>query len=55
LRINYFEALGELAKIADAEQLTAILDEQEFVLDQVGQAHDHLTSGQATGKVVVSI
>lgn len=47
--------LAELAKIADAGQLKAVLDETEFGLEQVGQAHDRLTSGKATGKVVVSL
>jgi len=54
-REEHGEILAELAKIADAGQLTAILDEPEFGLDQIGQAHDRLASGQATGKVVVSI
>lgn len=54
-REEHGEILTELAKIADAGHLTTILDDQEFVLDQVGQAHDRLTSGQATGKVVVSV
>ena len=47
--------LEELAKIADTGHLKTILDEAEFGLEQVSQAHDRLASGQATGKVVVSI
>ena len=47
--------LATLAQIADACALKPLLDETQFSLDDVGKAHDRLTSGQATGKVVVEI
>ena len=47
--------LAELAGIVDAGALRPLLDETQFDLLEVGKAHDHLTSGQAIGKVVVQI
>ena len=49
------EILARLSEIVDAGELTPLLDEQVFNLQEVGKAHDRLTSGQATGKVVVEI
>jgi NADPH2:quinone reductase len=47
--------LAKLSEIADAGALKPLLDEAQFSLEEVGKAHDRLTSGQATGKVVVEI
>ncbi|WP_340588856.1 zinc-dependent alcohol dehydrogenase family protein [Erythrobacter alti] len=47
--------LGEIAKLVDAGKVTPLLDEQRFSLQQAGDAHDRLTSGKATGKVVIEI
>ena len=47
--------LAKLAEIVDAGALKPLLDEMQFRLEEVGKAHDRLTSGQATGKVVVEI
>ena len=47
--------LAKLAEIADAGALTPLLDETPFGLEEVGKAHDRLTSGQAIGKVIVEI
>lgn len=47
--------LAEISKIAESGQLTVILDKPEFSLEDIGKAHDRLASGQATGKVVVSL
>lgn len=47
--------LAKLAEIADAGALKPLLDETQFSLENVGKAHDWLTSGQAIGKVVVEI
>ena len=47
--------LTKLAGIADAGALKPLLDETQFGLEEVGRAHDRLTSGQAIGKVVVEI
>jgi NADPH:quinone reductase-like Zn-dependent oxidoreductase len=49
------EILSKIAEIVDEGKLTPLLDEAEFSLEQIGQAHDHLSSGNAIGKVVVSI
>lgn len=47
--------LAKLAEIADAGALKPLLDESSFSLEEVGKAHDRLTSGQAIGKVVIDI
>ncbi|SCA56877.1 NADPH:quinone reductase [Candidatus Terasakiella magnetica] len=47
--------LAKLAEIVDAGALKPLLDENRFSLEEVGKAYDHLTSGQAIGKVVVEI
>ena len=47
--------LSKLSEIADAGALKPLLDEKPFSLAEVGQAYDHLTSGQAIGKVVVEV
>lgn len=47
--------LAKLAEIADAGALKPLLDAKRFGLEEVGKAHDRLTSGQAIGKVVVEL
>jgi len=47
--------LADLAKIVDAGALTPLLDEEQFVLEEVGAAYNRLTSGKAIGKVVVTV
>jgi NADPH:quinone reductase len=47
--------LTRLAGIVDSGALKPLLDEHEFSLEQVGEAYDHLNSGKAIGKVVVSV
>ncbi|MCF2948583.1 zinc-dependent alcohol dehydrogenase family protein [Paraglaciecola aquimarina] len=47
--------LSELSKISEAGELTPVLDENTYSLEQVGQAHARLSSGQGMGKVVVDI
>lgn len=54
-REEHGRILGELAKIAEAGGLTAVLDEQRFKLEEAGAAHERLASGQAMGKVVVEV
>ncbi len=49
------EILAKLAEIADAGALKPLLDEQIFVLEDVGAAYDRLASGQAIGKVVIDV
>ena len=47
--------LAKLADIVDAGALKPLLDGTPFGIEDVGKAHDRLTSGQAIGKVVVEI
>ncbi len=47
--------LTALARLVDAGAVTPLLDDTSFTLDQVGDAHARLTSGQAIGKVVIDI
>jgi NADPH2:quinone reductase len=54
-REQHGEILARLAEIVDAGQLTPVVDEQHFSLEEAGKAHDRLASGQGMGKVVVSI
>lgn len=52
-REQHAEILRELAQIAESGDLTPVLDEMRYSLEEVGQAHARLESGQAMGKVVV--
>ncbi len=54
-RQQHGDVLKTLANIADAGQLKPIVDEQHFALEDIGKAHDRLASGQAMGKVVVTV
>ena len=54
-REDHGAILTTLAEIADAGELVAVLDQQAFALEAVGDAHDHLTSGKAIGKIVVDV
>ncbi len=54
-REEHGKILSKLADIVDAGGLHPVLDEQKFSLEDVGKAHDFLSSGQAMGKVVVEI
>jgi NADPH2:quinone reductase len=49
------DILSKLAAIVDEGRLTPLLDDKQFSLEEIGQAHDHLSQGLATGKVVMSI
>lgn len=55
LRKEHGAILAKLTEIADAGALKPLLDETHFSLEEIGKAHDRLTSGQAIGKVVVEI
>ncbi|GEQ87004.1 quinone oxidoreductase [Patiriisocius marinistellae] len=52
-RENHSNILEKLAKISNEGHLTPIVDENQFSLEQVGDAYAHLASGKAIGKVVV--
>ena len=45
--------LKKIAQIVEAGELVPLLDESNFSLEEIGQAHARLESGQARGKVVV--
>ncbi len=47
--------MAEAARLADAGVLQPLLDPRTFALDRVADAHRHLESGRAIGKVVVEI
>lgn len=49
------QILKDVAKMVEAGQLSPVLDEAEFTLEDIGAAHDRLASGKATGKVVVEV
>lgn len=49
------QILTKLADIIDNGYLKPILDESDFSLEQIGLAHDRLASGNALGKVVVTL
>lgn len=52
-REQHSEILQNIAQIVESGNLKPILDEQTFVLEEVGKAHAHLESGQVIGKVVI--
>lgn len=54
-REEHGKILTKLAEIVDAGKLAPVLDEQNFSLEEIGKAHDRLTSGKAMGKVAVII
>ena len=54
-REEHGRILERLAEIVDQGKLKPIVDEKEFNLTDIGRAHDRLASGQAIGKVVVTI
>ncbi|WNM58028.1 zinc-dependent alcohol dehydrogenase family protein [Candidatus Nitrospira allomarina] len=47
------EILRNLTQIVESGSLKPVLDEKRYSLEEVGQAHARLESGQAMGKVVV--
>ena len=49
------QILSKLGEIAEAGGLRPIRDENHYSLDEIGQAHARLSSGQAMGKVVVEV
>ncbi|QDV24542.1 zinc-dependent alcohol dehydrogenase family protein [Aureliella helgolandensis] len=52
-REQHAEILRNLTQICESGGLTPVLDEEQFSLEQVGQAYARLESGKAMGKVVV--
>ncbi|TWT50947.1 Zinc-type alcohol dehydrogenase-like protein [Rubripirellula amarantea] len=54
-REQHAEILRALAQICESGGLKPVLDEEQFSLEQVGQAYARLESGKAMGKVVVEV
>ena len=52
---RFGEILSQASDLADHGKLRPLLAERRFKLDEIGQAHHYLESGQAVGKVVVEI
>jgi NADPH2:quinone reductase len=54
-RETHGKLLSEAAAIAEAGKFSPLLDQRRFSLSEVGDAHRHLESGKAVGKVVIDI
>ncbi|WP_305372954.1 zinc-dependent alcohol dehydrogenase family protein [Photobacterium leiognathi] len=54
-RAEHGQILRAISTIVESGELTPVLDEQQFNLEQVADAHTRLASGQAMGKVVIDI
>lgn len=54
-REQHGKILASLSQIVEAGGVIPVLDEQQFSMEQAGDAHARLSSGQAMGKVVVDI
>ncbi|MBF4985258.1 zinc-dependent alcohol dehydrogenase family protein [Nonlabens mediterrranea] len=52
-REKHAEILEKLAEISNEGHLTPVVDNNQFLLEQVGDAYAHLASGKAIGKVVI--
>lgn len=46
--------LTEIATLVDAGKITPIIDDSNFSIWEVAQAHDHLGSGKAVGKITLT-
>ncbi|AWB65505.1 quinone oxidoreductase [Saccharobesus litoralis] len=53
-RQDHANILSKITEIVEAGQLIPVLDETNFTLAEIGQAHERLSSGKAMGKVVVT-
>lgn len=54
-RERHGRILRELAAHVDAGRVKPLIDPRRFTLDQVPDAHRHLESGQAVGKIVIDV
>ncbi|QIA63222.1 zinc-binding dehydrogenase [Vibrio astriarenae] len=50
---EHHHILSEVAKLADEGRLSPVMDEVDYKLEDISEAYDRLSSGKATGKVVV--
>ena len=46
--------LTEITELVDAGKITPIIDDSNFSIWDVAQAHDHLSSGKAVGKITLT-
>lgn len=53
-RPDYKQILTKIAELVDAGIIRPLIDEKQFSMLNVGQAHAHLESGHAIGKVVIT-
>ena len=54
-REDHGAILTRLSDIVDGGALKPLLDEKRFGMTQVGDAYDHLASGDAIGKIVIDV
>lgn len=54
-REQHASILNALTAIVEAGGLKPVLDEREFALEDIAKAHQRLASGQAMGKIVVTV
>lgn len=54
-RAHHGDILRRVAAEADAGRLRPLVDPATFTLEQAGEAHAHLESGRAVGKVVIDV
>ena len=54
-RMHHGEILAEATRLAEAGQLTPLLDARRFTLDMVNEAYRAMTDGTARGKLAISI
>ena len=54
-REDHGDILSKIAAIVDDGYMMPIVDTEHFDLEDAGKAHDRLASGEAMGKVVISI
>jgi len=47
------EILGEIARLCEAGDIVALIDERRFTFDRVAEAHAHAEHGRPTGNVVL--
>lgn len=53
-RSKHGEILTQITALVDSGKITPLIDESSFSIWEVSQAHQHLESGQAVGKVVLT-
>jgi NADPH2:quinone reductase len=53
-RAHHGEILTELSQLVDKGKINPLIDDQQFSIDDVASAHNHLESGAAIGKVVLT-